>query len=121
MTSKIRLLLAPSCFCFLLSAAHFYHAQQHIYVSLCIMGFFSVLIRHPMCLRFNQLAMLLLTAEWINTLAEIYVLRSAYDQPWMRMAVILGLVALFHFISALLFQHHRIRRYFGYPRQYLFR
>ncbi|MDO6687301.1 MULTISPECIES: hypothetical protein [unclassified Agarivorans] len=121
MQSSIRLFLAPCCICFLLSAAHFYYAQQQIYVILCVMGFFSVLIRHPICLRLNQCAMLLLTAEWINTLAEIYVIRSAYDQPWLRMAAILGAVALLHFASAMLFQHYRIRRYFGYPRQYLFR
>ncbi|MEE1675569.1 hypothetical protein SNR37_000895 [Agarivorans aestuarii] len=121
MQSSIRWFLAPCCICFMLSAAHFYHAYQQIYVALCIMGLFSILIRHPICLRLNQCAMLLLTAEWINTIAEIYVVRSAYDQPWLRMAFILGLVALLHLATALLFQHYKVRRYFGYPRQFLFR
>ncbi|WP_432453915.1 MULTISPECIES: hypothetical protein [unclassified Agarivorans] len=121
MTSHPRLLLSPCCLCLLLSAIHFYQAQQLIYVLLCVLSLCSVLVKHPICLRLNQAGMLLLCGEWINRVVQIYIQREDLPQAWLQIAIVVGAIGLLHFVSALLFQHHRIRRYFGYPRLYLFR
>ncbi|WP_427977741.1 hypothetical protein [Agarivorans sp.] len=121
MRSPIRYLLAPTSLCLVLSAAHFIHAHQHIYATLCIMGFISLMIRHPICLRLNQVAMVLLSAEWLHSLIEGYQERTTDEQAWPQMALLMVLVAIVHLSCAILLQHHRIRHYFGYPRQYIFR
>lgn len=52
-------------------------------------------------LRLLQGLLLLGAFEWLRTLIEIRALRSALGQPWHRMAVILGAVALVTALSAL--------------------
>ena len=52
-------------------------------------------------LRLLQGLLLLGAFEWLRTLAEIRALRSALGEPWHRMAVILGSVALVTALSAL--------------------
>lgn len=120
MRSPIRYLLAPTSVCLVLSAAHFIHAQQHIYATLCILGIISLMIRHPICLRLNQVAMLLLSAEWLHTLIERYH-AQADGQAWPKIALLIILLVLVHLSCAVLLQHHRVRHYFGYPRQFIFR
>ncbi len=121
MRSPIRYLLTPTCLCLILSATHFIHNHQHIYATLCVMSFISLIIRHPICLRLNQVAMLLLSIEWLHTLVEGYHIRANDEQTWPQIALLIVLVAALHLSCAVLLQHHRIRHYFGYPRQYIFR
>ena len=57
--------------------------------------------RSAAALRLLQGLLLLGAFEWLRTLAGILEMRRALGQPWQRMAVILGAVALVTALSAL--------------------
>ena len=50
--------------------------------------------------------------EWVRTAVTLARGRMAEGEPWMRMAVILGAVALVTAASMLVFRHPVVRRYF---------
>jgi hypothetical protein len=47
--------------------------------------------------------------EWLRTLAVLAAQRIAAGQPWLRLAVILGAVALLTAAAALVFRHPALR------------
>jgi hypothetical protein len=53
--------------------------------------------------------------EWLWTLALLLQQRLALGQPWQRLALILGLVALLTAASALVFRSARLRRHYRLP------
>ena len=106
--------LLPVTLSFLLLAAHFYRAGQIIFVlvSLCLIVLMA--LRQYWVPRVTQVALLLGAAEWLHTLFKFVQVRMAYELPWTRLALILGGVALFTLMSALVFQSQALRlRYRG--------
>lgn len=63
--------------------------------------------------RIVQGALVLGAVEWLWTLALLAQQRVALGQPWLRMALILGLVALFTAGAALVFQRRALRARYG--------
>jgi nitric oxide reductase large subunit len=61
-----------------------------------------------------QAGLLLGTVEWARTTAELVAQRQSAHLPWLRMAAILGAVALATAACALVFRSPRVRRHFGY-------
>lgn len=106
--------LLPVILSFLLLAAHFYRAGQIllVLVSLCLL--LLLILRQSWVPRVIQVALLLGAAEWLHTLFKIIQVRMAYEMPWTRLGLILGGVALFTLMSALVFQGRSLRqRYCG--------
>ena len=60
-----------------------------------------------------QVVLVLGTLEWIRTLVMLAMWRSQQGEPFLRMVVILGVVAAVTLISALLFETQRLRRIYG--------
>ena len=64
-----------------------------------------------------QAVLVLGAIEWGWTLWQIAQVRMAHGQPISRMAIILGVVALVTFGSALLFQTRTMKRIYGIEQQ----
>ncbi len=67
-------------------------------------------VRRPWVARLMQVILVLGALEWVRTLYDLVQVRVATGQPVTRMAVILGVVALVTFCSALLFQSSVLKR-----------
>ncbi len=81
--------------------AHFYRADLLPLVILCLNLPFLLLIRSNAVLRLLQVCLILGSLEWLRTIYILIIDRQQFDQPWTRLAIILGLVALCTALSAL--------------------
>lgn len=103
-------LLIPTVLSFLLLGAHFlrYGSVALVVVSLLIP--LALLIRHRWVARVMQAMLVIAALEWVRTAVVLAENRLAAGDPWKRMAVILGSVALWTVASALLFETPPLRR-----------
>jgi hypothetical protein len=105
--------LLPVFISFLLLAAHFLRAGQ-VAISIVLLSLLSLLfLRKAWVPRVIQLILLLGMVEWLRTLYSVAQVRIELGMPWMRMAIILGVVALFTALSCLVFQSETLRRKFS--------
>ena len=93
--------LLPVLISFLLVAAHFFRSGQLIFVTLSLCMPLLLLVRQSWVPWVVQVVLLLAAIEWLRTLINIAQLRMHAGEPWMRMAAILGAVALFTAASGL--------------------
>jgi hypothetical protein len=105
--------LIPVILSFLLLAAHFYRAGYPLLTVVCIGILFLLFFRKPWIPRLFQGLLILASLEWLRALYFIAAMRIAWDQPWTRLAIILGAVALFTLLSGLVFKNARLRAYYG--------
>jgi len=105
--------LLPVAISFLLLAAHFLRAG-HMVISIILLFLLSLLfLRKTWVPRVLQLILLLGTVEWLRTLYSVAQVRIELGMPWMRMAIILGVVALFTALSCLVFRSEVLRKRFS--------
>jgi hypothetical protein len=107
------LCLAAPFFGFLLLAAHFFRGGNYVAMLVCILMIALFFVRRPWCVRTLQVALLLGALEWLRTTVQLVGARSEAGEPFLRLAFILGGVALFTALSTLVFQTSRIKRRFG--------
>lgn len=105
--------LSPVVLSFLLLAAHFYRAGLPLLTVACLGLPLLLPVRRPWVPRTFQVLLLLGALEWLRTLYVFAAMRIAFDQPWGRLAIILGAVALFTALSGLVFQGARLRARYG--------
>ena len=106
--------LLPVMISILLLAAHFFRAGNLVLTVICAASLVLLFIRKPWIPRLFQALLVLAALEWLRSLYMLAAMRIAWDQPWTRLAVILGAVALFTALSGLVFQNRRLRaRYSG--------
>ena len=105
--------LTPVIISALLTAAHFLLANNLIFVAICLLVLLGLLIRRPLIVRIVQVALLLATVEWIRTIFVFISLRTKMDLPWTRLAIILGVVALFTLASSLVFFLKTLKKRYG--------
>ncbi len=106
------LLLLPALALSLLGA-HFYRASAWPLVLAC--SALVVLLAWPRLwvARLVQMALVLGAAEWLWTALLLVQQRLALGQPWLRMAFVLGAVAVFTAASALVFRSAALRARFA--------
>lgn len=106
------ILLAPALALAVLGA-HFYRAQWFIAVGAvaCLYALFFVRARWAGIAL--QAVLLAGALEWIRTAASLAAVRESMGQPWTRMALILGTVAVLTAASALTVRSARGRAHFG--------
>jgi len=105
--------LIPVIISTLLIAAHFLRANNMIFVAISLLVLPGLLIRRPLFVRIVQIALLLATVEWIRTTLVFVSLRTKMDLPWTRLAIILGVVALFTLASSLVFFSKTLKKRYG--------
>lgn len=104
--------LLPVILSALLMAAHFSRADQ---TGLAIVGLlipFLLLIKRRWVAIVFQVLLLLSAIEWIHTTQRIVQIRQANGEDWTRLVIILGSVALFTALSALVFESKRLKQRF---------
>jgi len=106
--------LLPLIISFVLLSAHFYRSGLVIASGFCIAMPLLLLVRDSWVPRLLQVLLLLGALEWLRTLYSFAQMRIAFEQPWTRLAIILGAVALFTALSGLVFRTKTLRkRYAG--------
>lgn len=105
--------LLPVFISFLLLAAHFLRSGQTIIVIALLLLPLLLLLRNAWVPRVIQLVLLLGAFEWLWTLYSVAQIRIGLGMPWMRMAIILGVVALFTVLSCLVFRTGALRKRFA--------
>ena len=101
--------LIPVILSFLLLAAHFYRSGQVVLAAICVVLLFLLFFRKPWIPRMFQFLLILGALEWLRSLYYFAAMRIAWDQPWTRLAIILGTVALFTALSGLVFKSRAIQ------------
>lgn len=96
--------LTPIFLSALLLAAHFSRADNLPLILISLIAPVLLLVRRPWVVRVFQVALAVGALEWVRSLLAIAHTRQALGEPWVRMAVILGAVALVTASSALVFQ-----------------
>jgi hypothetical protein len=105
--------LIPVILSFLLLAAHFYRAGQLALALLCFGALFLLFVRKAWIPRLLQFLLILGALEWLRTLYFIAAIRIALEQPWTRLTIILGSVAVFTALSGLVFNGKALRARYG--------
>lgn len=109
----IFLRLLPVLISFLLLAAHFVRAGQ-MGIAIVLLALLLLLtLRKTWVPLIIQLVLLLGAVEWVRTLISVAQMRIEFDMPWMRMAIILGAVAVFTAFSCLVFWSEALRKRFS--------
>ena len=91
----------------LLICAHFLRAGWYPLILPGLAFPLLLLFRKTWATRIVQVLLVLAAAEWIRTLVMIAGQRRANGEPWTRMAIILGFVALVTAASALVLKVER--------------
>lgn len=95
--------LAPVWIAFWLMAAHAWRAGWALVAVGLLAAPLLTLPRRPWVPPVFQVALLLFAAEWLRTLWVIASVRVEFGLPWLRMAAILGAVALLTAAAGLVF------------------
>jgi hypothetical protein len=104
--------LIPVILSFLLLAAHFYRAGYPVLSGLCVALLILLFLRKSWVPRLFQLLLILGALEWLRALYFFAAMRIAWDQPWTRLAFILGAVAVFTALSGLVFRNRRLAAFY---------
>jgi hypothetical protein len=102
------LLLTPVILSFVVLAAHFLRQGTPLIPWLVLLAPILLVTRRAWATRVLQVALLLGALEWVRTAVTLIRLRIAIGEPWGRMAIILGVVALVTGASALALQHSKL-------------
>jgi len=105
--------LIPVVLSSLLLAAHFYRSGQVVLATICIALLILLIFRKPWVPKLFQFLLILGALEWLRSLYYFAAMRIAWDQPWTRLAIILGAVALFTALSGLVFSNKAMRARYG--------
>lgn len=102
----------------LLLGAHFSRAGL-MPLALAIVLFPAILLtRRAWVARLMQFVLIVGAAEWVRTLLVLVAARRDVGQPWTRLAIILGCVALFTLVSGLAFSFSSaLRERYGMDRK----
>jgi hypothetical protein len=109
--------LLPVFISFLLIAAHFVRAGQTVFTVVLLSLLLLLLLRKAWVPQLITLVLILAAVEWLYTIFSVAQMRISLGMPWMRMAVILGAVALFTALSSLVFRSEALRTRFSDVKQ----
>ena len=100
---KIFLKILPIILCFLLLAAHFGRANLFILQIISILIPFLLFWKTKVTAFVIQACLMLAGIEWIRTTVYYTRIRIENGEPWLRLAIILGTVAILNFATILVF------------------
>jgi len=104
------LIYVPVVLSLVILGAHFMRYGNSIGVIGALALIALLFVRRPWVARLMQVVLILGALEWVRTLYGLVQERAAFDQPFARMTVILGVIAAMTFCSALLFQSATLKR-----------
>jgi hypothetical protein len=104
--------ILPVPISFLLLAAHFLRSAHPLLCLLSLLFPLLLFVRRPWAVRVIQVALVAGSIEWLRTLLALAVARQSLDEPWLRMALILAVVATWTALSILVFRSSRLKEMF---------
>ncbi|MDX2442739.1 MAG: hypothetical protein QNK30_02955 [Bacteroidales bacterium] len=102
--------LLPVIISFILLGAHFSRIGISGLSIVFILFPLLLFIKHPIVARLTQVILVLGAIEWIRTTIMYVNIRQENGEDWIRLAIILGIVALFTGLSSLSFQGSSIKK-----------
>jgi len=99
--------------CFLLLAAHFGRANLFTLQIVVLVIPFLLFWKNKIAAGIVQICLILGSFEWIRTLIYYARIRVENDEPWLRLSIILGLVAILTFATALIFRSKYMKERYG--------
>lgn len=111
------LLYIPVVLSLAVLGAHFMRYGNSAGVAFATLLIALLFVRRAWVARLTQVALILGAVEWLRTLFDLLQLRMAMGEPYMRMTVILGVVAAVTLCSALLFQTATLRKIYCLDRE----
>ena len=102
--------LIPVIFSFLILAAHFSRIGLLPLMILSLLLAILLFVKRPWIARLPQGALVLGAIEWIRTIMMYVNIRQETGEDRTRLALILGIVALFTALSSLSFQRPSLKR-----------
>jgi hypothetical protein len=101
--------LFPVIFSFLILSAHFSRAGLTLFSLIFLLIPFLLLIKQTWIVRLIQLFLLIGSIEWIRILFVYASERQSFGEPYVRLVIILGIIALFTGLSALSFKNQALK------------
>ena len=112
---RLAALLALPMLALLLLTAHFFHAGRTALAACAFLLVGLLAVPRPWAARALQAVLVAAAVEWVLTTVGLAQLRLRHDEPYLRLALILGAVTLFTALAALALQHPALRAYFRFP------
>jgi len=110
--------LLPVIFSMLFLGAHFFRAGHLLLAGGALLSLGLLFIRRPLAARLMQGLLVAGAIEWLATAVGLVIFRQAQGLPWLRLTMILGLVAFGTLLSALVFRTSELKsRYHLLPRE----
>ena len=109
---RIALRVIPSFLCGLLMGAHLMRGGHTLLMGPAMVVPLIVLVRASWARRAMQALLVIGALMWVAAAVDIVDARQAAEREWVRAAVILGGVAAFYVLAALLLQGRRMRAYY---------
>lgn len=110
---KKALLYIPIVLSLVVLGAHFMRYGNQVGVVVAALMIAVLFVRQAWAARLVQVVLIIGALEWLRTLYSLMQVRVALDQPYERMVLILGAVAVVTFCSALLFQSKSLQEVYG--------
>lgn len=107
--------LLPVILSMLVLTAHFYRAGHLLLAGGALLALGLLFIRRPLTARLMQGLLAAGAIEWLLTAIRLVMSRQAQGLPWLRLALILGLVALCTLLSALVFRTGGLKARYNLP------
>jgi glucose-6-phosphate-specific signal transduction histidine kinase len=104
----LALLLTPAVLSSLVLAAHFLRRGQLLPCACCVALVALAFVHRPWARRVWQGFLGLGVLVWLQTLSSVARTRLEHGEPWLRPALILGGVAAFTLLAAVLLEHRRV-------------
>lgn len=108
--NALRLLPVPIALALL--AAHFFRGEEWVAFAIALALVPLVLVRAPWAARTLQAALAAGAVEWLRTAAALVAIRQSMGQPYARLVLILGAVALLTAACILVFRWRPVRERF---------
>lgn len=105
--------ILPILICSLLMAAHLGRANMLILQIASLSIPFILIWKNKISARVAQLLLVVYGFEWIRILICYTQARMENDEDWIRLAIILGAVAIVNFASALVFRSKHMKKKYG--------
>ncbi len=101
--------LLPVVFSFLILSAHFSRINLPILSILCLFLPLVLIIQKSWVVKLVQTLLGLGSIEWIRSIFKYVLERQAIGGPYIRLVIILAIVALFTGLSALVFRNDSLK------------
>ncbi len=105
--------ILPIVVCFILMAAHFGRANLFVLQIVSLLIPFLLFWKNKISARIIQIFLLLSGIEWIRITIYYVQIRVENDEPWLRLAIILGAVAILTMSTALVFRSKSMKERYG--------